>query len=107
MSGHGLLCCNKLCPYSGYKSAATVNTSEDDSSDAESAPRKGSSLTNGRDSVCGHGTPGDLDVSECVRELCRCGQAATLQWLQAYLTDEARDRAMDGELWLALLKFFP
>ena len=36
-------------------------------------------------------------ASALVRRLCEGGSAHQLAWLEAYLTDEARDRTMDGE----------
>ena len=98
-----------------FKSAEYIDTSDDESSDAESAHSTGShSPPSRRSSVGGRGpdreggrgtaTTGGrgpvegVNVSECVRELCGCGHGGVLQWLQAYLTDEARDRALDGEL---------
>ncbi len=35
-------------------------------------------------------------VTECVQELCGRGYGEELQWLEAYLADEARDRTLDG-----------
>ena len=39
----------------------------------------------------------DPHVLACVRELYRQGHSEDLQWLEAYLHDEARDRTLDGE----------
>lgn len=38
-----------------------------------------------------------VGVSLCVSRLCGAGYLEELQWLEAYLLDEARDRTVDGK----------
>ena len=66
-----------------------MNSSEDESSDNDTAksahpdaPRSERGAT----------------ISQCVQELGGRGHGGELQWLQAYLMDEARDRTLDGKL---------
>ena len=77
-----------------------MNSSEDETdSDSDSKRRRGTSEAeqtgSGRNqAVAGHG---DGDIAGCVQELCGRGFMEELQWLEAYLADEARDRTLDGE----------
>ncbi len=72
-----------------------VDTSEDDSEDDDnddgglnSPPPPNTEHSSG----CG------LDGGDCVARLHASGYSEELEWLEAYLLDEARDRDLDGVL---------
>ena len=106
-------------PASAYKSAEFVNSSEDNSTSEEeeeeevgsvstphhhhskqSPPLGGRGHSKQSPPLGGRG-PLDGDVGACVRELYERGHGEDLQWLEAYLLDEARDRTLDGECVLS------
>lgn len=56
-------------------------------------------MSDGQDDEVGVSTGSDhgVGVSLYVSRLCAAGHLAELQWLEAYLLDEARDRTVDGK----------
>ena len=91
-------------------------TSSDDESDSNSGSGRGvgvgpsggsrrgqqevqhSNRGSGCDTGSGRGTGSGRDkVLACVWELFGLGYGEELQWLEAYLADEARDRTLDGK----------
>lgn len=53
---------------------------------------RGSNQDTPTDGGCGFGS----EVTDLIQSLCSSGYLEQLQWLEAYLTDEARDRQLDG-----------
>lgn len=92
-----------------YLSASFIESSEDERSEKDlhkeqqledhtpSSPTN--SLENGYDHGMDvpDGRSQDTGVTLCVSRLCAAGHLEVLQWLEAYLLDEARDRTMDGK----------
>lgn len=75
-----------------FLSASIVESSEDSSEDSEPV------LPN-KESRGGRGLDGS--VGECVKRLYSLKYMEELQWLEAYLTDEARDRTIDGKWYIS------